>query len=164
MDRNVVLTSFQELSPLMETCIAEGSEVVLTVTGNSMRPLFRHRRDQVVLTRYDHTGLKRGDVPLYRRENGQFVLHRVIGADDDGYVLCGDGQWKQEYGITDDMVVALMSGFYHRGKRYAISNFLYRIYAGVWMAILPLRPFVFRTGSFAKRCVCKLYRIFRKKA
>lgn len=164
MDRNVVVTSLQELSPIMEACIAEGSEVILTVTGNSMRPLLRHRRDQVVLKRNDRSLLQVGDVPLYRRENGQFVLHRVVGVEEAGYILCGDGQWEKEYGVSGRSIVAIAIGFYRRGKFCSCDAFWYKVYMKVWMAVLPLRPFLLKGGSFVKRCCRKICGIFKKKA
>ncbi len=164
MDRNVVVTSLQELSPIMEECMADGSEVVLTVTGNSMRPLLRHRRDQVVLTKADKARLQIGDVPLYRRANGQFVLHRIVGLGASSYTLCGDGQWTKEYGVPVKSIVAVATGFYRRGKYISCNAFWYKVYVKVWMALLPLRPFVLKGGSFVKRCGRKICSIFKKKA
>ncbi len=61
--------------------------------------------------------LNRYDVPLYKRANGQYVLHRVMEVTPDGYVMCGDSQFNYEYGITDDMIVGVMKGFY-KGRKY----------------------------------------------
>ncbi|MBQ3038125.1 MAG: hypothetical protein IJD30_02985, partial [Clostridia bacterium] len=44
------------------------------------------------------------------------VLHRVVGENKDGYILCGDNQYEYEYGIKDDMIIAKMSGYYRDGK------------------------------------------------
>lgn len=161
MEHNVIVTSLQELSPVMEACIAEGSEVVMTVTGNSMRPFLRHRRDQVVLKKADRSSLQIGDVPLYRRENGQFVLHRVVGIELSGYVMCGDGQWEKEYGIPPKAILAIAVGFYRRGKLWKCDSFRYKLYAKTWMMLLPMRPLIFKCGSFVKRVVRG---IFKKKA
>ena len=70
--------SFAELMPIIEDAFSQGLSVTLPITGNSMRPLFRHKRDSVVLSACDPYSLKRGDVPLYQRENGQYVLHRIV--------------------------------------------------------------------------------------
>ncbi len=164
MAQNVVLTSLQDLSPIMEECIADGSEVILTITGNSMRPLLRHRRDQVVLKKADKAMLQVGDVPLYRRENGQFVLHRIVGISVSSYTMCGDRQKEKENGIPAKSIVAVATGFYRRGKYLSCDNFWYKLYVKVWMIILPWRPFVLKTGSLVKRCIRKICGIFKKKA
>ena len=163
MERNVVLTSLQDLSPVMETCIAEGSEVVLTITGNSMRTYLRHRRDQVVLKKAEKNMLRIGDVPLYRRENGQFVLHRVVDLGASCYTMCGDGQCEKEYGVSAKSVVAVATGFYRRGKLVQCTDLQYRAYVHLWMWLFPLRRMLLKGGSFVWRCGRKIRGIFKKK-
>ena len=82
IDTREVEIPLKELSPLMIECLTQGQEVLLTITGNSMSPFLRHKRDQVVLTACDPTALEAGEVPLYRRDNGQYVLHRIVERDD----------------------------------------------------------------------------------
>ena len=64
MSRKVLVESLSVLSPMITESIEAGSKVILTVTGNSMRPYLRHLRDQVVLEKCDPRALKVGDVPL----------------------------------------------------------------------------------------------------
>lgn len=163
MDKHVVLTSLQDLSPVLEECFAVGSEIVITVTGNSMRPLLRHRRDQVVLCRSESADLRIGDVPLYRRPNGQFVLHRVVGLGASSYTMCGDGQWEKEYGVSNRAIVAIAKGFYRRGKYISCDGFWYTLYWKLWLVCLPIRPFILRGGSLIKRAVRRMCGIFKKK-
>lgn len=148
----------------MEECISAGGEIVLTVTGISMRPLLGHRRDQVVLKKVNKATLQVGDVPLYRRENGQFVLHRVVGLGASSYTMCGDGQWEKEYGVSSNAIVAIATGFYRRGKYVSCDAFWYKVYVKVWMLCFPFRRFLLKGGSFIKRCGRKICRIFKKKA
>ncbi len=163
MAPHVVLSSLEELSPVMESCIAQGSKVVLTVTGNSMYPLLCHRRDQVVLQKAEKASLQIGDVPLYRRANGQFVLHRIVDLGATSYTLCGDGQWRKEYGIPCSAVVAVATGFYRKGKYISCESCSYRLYVKLWIAMLPLRPFILKGRRFAARIVRKLRKPFTKK-
>ncbi len=108
------------------------------VRGTSMNPLLHEGEDTVVIV--PKVGpLRRFDVPLYRRENGQHVLHRVMRVEQDGYVLCGDHQLEWEHGITDEMVLGVMDGFF-RGKRYVkTTNFGYRLYVFFWCRVPYLR-------------------------
>jgi len=137
--------AFAELMPLIEDSFRQGLSVTLPVTGNSMRPLFRHKRDSVVLSTCDPYFLKRGDVPLYRRDNGQYVLHRIVRVDEDTYTLTGDAQGELEVGLPKQNVVAVMTGFIRKGRVIDCRrNFGYRIYVAVWMCLRPLRPLLVR--------------------
>ena len=78
MEERTVILSLEELSPILNSLLEQGQTVTLQVTGISMMPLWMHRRDQVVLEHCQEGSLKNGDIVLYRRENGQYVLHRII--------------------------------------------------------------------------------------
>lgn len=132
--------AFAELMPLIEDSFRQGLTVTLPVTGGSMRPLFFHKRDSVVLAACDPYSLKRGDVPLYRRDNGQYVLHRIVRVDNDTYTLTGDAQWKLEVGLPKQNVVAVMNGFVRKGRTVDCRNLGYRLYVAVWMVLRPIRP------------------------
>lgn len=155
----LVEMSLRDLSPVMLECLAAGQEVVLTVTGNSMSPFLRHQRDQVVLRPCsDPSALQPGAIPFYRRENGQYVLHRIVERDDgqvavrygdkatypsagDGlqYTLLGDAQWITEPGIRPEQVVAYATAFIRKGKRWECDSSAYRRNRLFWHRLLPLR-------------------------
>jgi len=164
VERRVVVTGLDELSPVMVECMEAGSEVVLIVTGNSMRPFLASRRDQVVLKKCDVSTLQIGDVPLYRRANGQFVLHRIVGLGASTYTMCGDAQTEKEYGVPSNRILAVAVGFHRKGKYVPCTSFWYKVYVRVWMAVRPLRPVLLRTMYLYKRICAKLATIFKKKA
>lgn len=147
--------AFAELMPLIEDSFRQDLTVTLPITGGSMRPLFFHKRDSVVLSACNPYSLKRGDVPLYRRDNGQYVLHRIVRVDEDTFTLTGDAQWQLEDGLPKKNVVAVMTGFVRKGRAVDCRNIGYRIYVAVWMLLRPLRPLMLRVW----RC---LRRVFRK--
>ena len=63
--------------------------IIHTNKGVSMMPLLREDRDVMIIERV--TGrLKKYDVPLYKRPNGQYVLHRILKVREKDYVICGD--------------------------------------------------------------------------
>ena len=66
-----------QLLPLMQERLAAGESVQFTPQGTSMRPTIYGGRDQVILSPLPPK-LKKYDLPLYRRDNGQFVLHRIV--------------------------------------------------------------------------------------
>ncbi len=132
-----------------------GGTVTFTLNGTSMLPMLRDGKDIVVLKKPEGR-LHLFDVPLYRRENGQFVLHRVIDFGKDGsYVMCGDNQFSKEKGIKDGQILAVMTGFHRKGKAYTPNSLRYRAYVNFWYYTrMPRR--VYRA---AKRRVMKAFNI-----
>ena len=126
-----------EISDVMVEVLENGGEVSFVSAGVSMVPMLRHRMDTVVLVKPIRK-LRKNDVPFYRRADGRFVLHRIIGKDDKGYILRGDNQSEKEYGVTDDMIIAVLKEFRRNGKKIGCESFKYRLYC----ALLPLIRFV----------------------
>lgn len=98
-----------------------GKTVVFSPKGTSMLPLIRQNVDRVVLKKAPKQ-LKKYDLPLYLRENGQFVLHRVVGIDKRGYVMCGDNQFEREYGIKNEQILALACGVYRENEYVSFDD------------------------------------------
>ena len=83
--------------------------------GPSMRPMLRARKDIVIITKPTRE-LKKGDVPLYKRNNYEFlVLHRILKVEDDHYVIRGDNTYSLEH-VPKDYVVGVLKAFYRNGK------------------------------------------------
>ena len=133
----------EELYLLLETQLEYGS-AQLTVTGTSMTPTFREGRDLVRLEK--NRPLRRGDVILYRRDNGRYVLHRLMRMDGERLVCCGDRQTELET-IRGEQVLAVVTAFCRKGVWRDVKDPLYRLYVQLWM-ILPLRraAFALREG------------------
>ncbi len=162
--QQLVLKDPAELSPVVQACLENGSEVILTVTGNSMRPMLCHGRDQVILKRCDPRYLQVGDLPLYCRADGKLVLHRVVALGASTYTMCGDAQNEKEYGVPSSSILAVAVGFTRRGKSHSCDSAGYRLYVRVWMMLMPLRPFILKAVSLLGRARLKLRTIFQKKA
>ena len=73
--------------------------------GDSMLPLIRQGKDLLLIARKPQGRLNKYDVPLYRRDSGQYVLHRILKVRKNDYVLCGDNRWRREIGITDRHII-----------------------------------------------------------
>ena len=95
----------------------------------------------VVVLKKPEGRLKYLDVALYRRSNGDFVLHRVVGFDKDSkYIFCGDNQFHKERGITDENIIGVVTAFYRKGKHYTDNSLSYRFYKSAWEYIkAPMR-------------------------
>ena len=80
-------------------------------------------------------------VPLYQRENGSFILHRIVKVEKDGtYTCAGDGQTSLETGVRQEQVIAVVQSFTRKGKKISCQNKGYQLYAQIWTMLLPIRP------------------------
>ena len=127
----------ESLVELISLQMEEGGQASLTVTGNSMYPMLYGRKDTVTLipTKGSH---KKGDILLYRRESGQYVLHRVIALTESGYICSGDNQVMREP-VRQEQVFAVVDGFTRKGKAYSLQCTAYRIYSFLCVELFPLR-------------------------
>lgn len=143
---------FSAFLPLIEEKFSQGGETVITITGTSMLPLLRHGLDRVLLVS-PKKKLKKYDIPLYRRDTGVFVLHRVVGMKNGLYVLCGDHQHEKEYPIRHDQIIGVVKGFWRGDKYISADAPFYRLYCLVWTWLLPVRKHVIRISTlfFAAR-------------
>ncbi len=125
----------QELAPAIEQVISGGGSIEMTVPGKSMEPTLHDRISRVRVVKI--AAPKRGDMVLYRRDNGKYVLHRIIECAEDGtFVLCGDAQYRKEPGIRREQMIAVVTAF-TRGKNWiSCEDPLYRCW---WRICVSLR-------------------------
>lgn len=137
-----------DLYPVISETLDAGGEVRLPVTGTSMYPTILGGRDQVTLVRPTEP-LKKYDLPLYRRANGQFVLHRIISVQKDGtFTCCGDHQWKKEKGLRADQMLALTTQLTRKGKTFSAAHPRYVRWIRFWVLIRPLRAVYYTVAGF----------------
>ncbi len=99
-----------DLLPKISEAFDKGEDFCFMPNGVSMLPTIVGGRDAVAIER--PTGkLKKYDIILYRRASGQFVLHRIIGVHDRGYILCGDNECRPEKYISHDAVIGVVSAY-----------------------------------------------------
>lgn len=134
-----------KFTTVLLTMLNENMDVTITITGDSMLPLWKHKRDSVTLSICNKNTLKKGGVPLYRRETGQYVLHRIIKANDSSYDICGDAQWQIEYGVPKENIIAVVKSFKRKGKEYNCDCMWTELYSKVWILLLPFRGIIFKS-------------------
>lgn len=137
------------LMPLIKERLAAGQSVRFGPRGTSMLPMLRQGIDNVELSPLPQK-LKKYDLPLYQRENGQYVLHRIVRAEDT-YTCIGDNQFETEPGIRADQMIGLVTAFYRDQKRYSVTAWHYRLYCRLWHHGRGLRHFWRRGKSWLKR-------------
>ncbi len=142
----------------IEKVIAAEGKHVSTTSGFSMWPLFSDRRDTIIVIPTDGR-LQKYDVPLYRRGDS-YVLHRIIKVLPDSYIIRGDNCLAKEYGIRDEDVLGVLRAFYRKDKYYEVSNFWYRVYSVI---IVALHPVCVRAKFRVKGIISAVLRRLRKK-
>lgn len=110
----------------------------LIISGNSMSPFLIHGRDTVYLSRITRTP-RRGDVVLYRRDNGKYILHRIHSVKGDTYTMIGDAQYGLEHGIRREQILAIMTSALRKGRLQRPGTFWWEFFAKVWLCMIPLR-------------------------
>jgi len=152
MDKKIV--SFSDIYDVIKEKIDSGGEVNFNSRGMSMLPMLHFDGDRVILKKAEGN-LKKYDIPLFIRNNGQFVLHRVIKKNNDGtYNICGDNQITVEKGIKNEQIIGVVKAFYRSGKYVSCNNFWYKVYCRVWVSTRPLGFIIMKLIFKIKKC-CK---------
>jgi hypothetical protein len=141
------------LSPLMEEVLQNAGEVTFMVTGNSMRPLLRHRRDKVCVVKPRETLLKKYDIPLFVRQDGKYILHRITSVKPAGYVVVGDNQEAKEYPVLHAQVIGVVKGIWRGEKYISCEDFRYRAYCRLWVFAYPFRRLYFKAKRFCVKAI-----------
>lgn len=142
----VRLIDTQEYMEMIRALLEDGQEVSMIVTGNSMRPFLKHGRDKICMKKTDRK-LRKGDIVFYRRENGQYVMHRILKCGDQSYTLLGDGQIVPESGIRQEQIFARITKVQVRGKWIGPENFRWRFFEHIWIRFCGIRKLGFSFSS-----------------
>ena len=110
--------------PLILEAFNENKSFIFPINGTSMMPLFRPQT-KVEIVKIDQ--IKKNDIIFYRRNDGSFILHRVIKVNDT-LTMMGDHQIIKETNVSRDSCFAKVVAYYKNGKRKELKGFLYRLY------------------------------------
>lgn len=130
--------------------INQTGKLIYTNVGDSMMPLIRQGKDLLIIEKVNGR-LKKYDVPLYKRDSGQYVLHRILKVRKNDYVICGDNRWGREYGIQDRHIIGVLTGIIRDGREVSVNDKKYKIYVHLWCDFFWIRAFILRTKHFIKR-------------
>ena len=150
MESNVKIISPEELIPPLLSLLEEAESVPLVISGYSMTPFLIHCRDTVYLSKIRQP-LKRGDMVLYQRDSGNYVLHRIYRCESETYTMVGDAQTLLERGIRPDQMLALVTAVRRKGKLLKPGSFWWVFFQRVWIRMVPLRPVVLKIYSGVSR-------------
>ena len=131
-----------EMYPLMAEMLEKDGTVTFIVAGWSMKPMVYNRRDTVTLVK-PQLPLKKYDLPLFRLDNGKFILHRVVKVYKNGNYKCqGDNRWEPEDNIRDDQIIGVVKSFNRNGKQIDVDkSFGYWLYTRTWKFLHPFKKY-----------------------
>lgn len=124
-----------------EEILKKDRRLVYKTRGISMLPMLHQNRDIIVIVPPEGQ-LKKYDVALYKRGTS-YILHRIIGVQDNEYLIRGDNTFRMEH-VSPELVIGVLTGFVRNGKSYTVEDTGYQIYCRIWNAIYPLRKMLFR--------------------
>ena len=150
--------SLNKMAPLIRETLEKNGEVTFISAGRSMLPVIRDRKDAVTLVK-PRREIKPGDIVFYQRDNGQFILHRVMFVNSDKYVMRGDNQWDNEYNIRRDQIIGVLKCFERNGKIHNVTDRDYLMY----VKLLPLIRFFRKTYYGFKSKVYKFVKYLVKR-
>ena len=129
------------INSTFEEQLAKNGRLIYTNVGDSMKPLIRQGRDLLIIEPV-HGRLKKYDVPLYRRDSGQYVLHRILKVRKHDYVICGDNRWIREYGISDRHIIGVLTAVVRDGKTVSVKDKKYLAYVHLWCDFFYVRAVI----------------------
>jgi len=133
-----------------------------TNVGTSMLPLLRQHKDLFVIEKKTEERCKRYDAVLYKRANGQYVLHRILRVRAKDYILCGDHQFRREYGVTEDQILGVMTKIIREGKSIEVKERRYQWYVHLWCDLFYLRAAILWFKSVMGRIRRKFQKVKEK--
>ena len=141
--QKMIQPDMQEFSLFICEILKNGGSTRITVTGSSMWPMLKDGKDSVLIKPANRM-VKKWELPLYQRDDGSLVLHRVIKKKKGAYAMCGDNQVIVEWPVRADQIIGIADEFTHKGKTTKCSNILYRTYAALWSILRPYRLFMLK--------------------
>ena len=139
----------ENLIPLFKERLDTGQKVRFSPKGISMLPMLRQDTDTVVLSPLPDI-LRKYDLPLYQRDDGHFVLHRIVKTGET-YTCIGDNQFELEHGLRYDQMIAVVTAFYRGDKLHFVNELGYQIYCRFWHYSRPIRHFWRRGINYLRR-------------
>lgn len=150
LDIEIVIPAVEWMSAL-KPLLDEGHELRLRPVGSSMVPFVVGGRDEVFLCSPRLKKPARGDIALFSRDDGLFVLHRIHHVRKNRYFMLGDSQTWIEGPVKESSIQAIATAVIRKNKKINCDNKGLKLLTKTWLVLRPVRPLIF-----------KLYRGLRK--
>ena len=135
----------------IERSIKELGYAVAPITGTSMLPLLKEGRDLVELESCSQERLKKGNVVLYKKNDGTLVLHRIIKTENgEFFTVLGDHQFNNAERVNKNQIIAVACGFFIKARYVNEKTRWYRLYKKLWLCNLNVRRIILAVLSLKK--------------
>ncbi len=152
MEQQKIIADIRLMGAMIEETLSRGDSVRLIVTGNSMYPLLHSKKDTVLLAPAET--VKKYDITFHKRQDGRYILHRVVGINPDGtYNIAGDNELKPEPPVSREQIIGVVTEFTRWGKTCRPKGIGYWLYVRIWCLLMPWRWKIvnFRLRKYRKR-------------
>ncbi len=127
----------------LDTAVAllnEGkTNIPVPIVGTSMRP-FLKEGDTAFLSPLVGS-VRKGDIVLFLRPNGSYVLHRVSRKPKNGIIMTlGDNQLTEEP-VPEEKILAEATSAKRSGKLIGKKSPTWRFFSGFYLRFSSLRPY-----------------------
>lgn len=118
--------------------LRDGTESVsVPVAGTSMCPFLRPG-DTVILSLPGRRP-KKGDIVLFTRADGRYILHRISAVNPNGiFLLLGDNQMASEP-VPETQIHAIVTAARRGEKIVKPGSLLWWFFAHIWLWLTPWR-------------------------
>ncbi len=130
---------FNTIRPFIDEKFNKNEAFVFKPNGISMLPFIKGGKTSVEIRKYEG-GAKKFDIVFYVREDGKYVMHRIITVKDGFYEICGDNQCYLEK-VNDDCIFAKVTAVDGKNNK---GGFFY-------LHTLWIRRLVIRTVRYVHR-------------
>lgn len=141
--------NLSEYDDTIREVLESGGEFRMYPSGTSMLPLLRQGKDSVSLIKPSGM-LKRGDIAFYTRDNGAYILHRVVKSDNGSYTMCGDNQILLEKGVDHSHIIGIVNRIFRDDKPFNTNSASYKLYLWLWRCFFIRRVFFKLRKFFCK--------------
>ncbi len=131
----------------LEELLAQNGYIVYKNKGISMLPLIRENRDLMYI-RAKKSGFMIGDAVLFKRDSGEYVLHRIIRAANGGYYIRGDNCIYGEF-VRNDQILGILEAVFRDEKEIKADSAIYKAYCRT----VPARHFALRAKRKLKKLI-----------
>lgn len=127
---------------MVKGLVQEGNDVSVRISGSSMSPFLAGQRDIILISPIT-CPLKRGDMALFQRTTGQYVMHRIRYVRKkkgrEQYYFIGDAQIHTEGPIERNQICGIITAVQRKGKWWKPGSFWWEFFRVVWLRMIPLR-------------------------
>lgn len=156
-----LLSSTDPVLPLIIQMLKDDQTLAVKPNGLSMFPFFHGERDTLYIGKPVFP-LRKGDIALYRRDNGMFVVHRIYKVKNSGssvkegsarkvYYMLGDHQTEIEGPLEESTIYGVVKEYLRKDKKIDCrTDRTYNLLWRLWMFIRPLRPVILKIKTLIK--------------